>query len=480
VLDRIRRLLPMPRLRLIGMVGIVAVVGAWLGLLGGAQIQAPLGPVETRMSVRPMWTGDTVVQLAPLGTLQLDSHDGPLQVVIDVEQLNITDTRRIFAEPASLRGLEDSVLDDVRSGIWRLALRSLAAAGLGATLLGALVFRRRLRQAAVAGGLSFAITAAGMTIAGLTWDPKSLAEPRYTGLLTSAPSVVGDARSIVGRFSDYSDELAKLVTNVSRLYDVTSSLPAYSPDPTTIRVLHVSDLHLNPAAWDVVRSITQQYEIDVIVDSGDLVDHGSAPENRYVEGISTLGVPYVYVRGNHDSVTTERAVRQQRGAVVLNGQPVDVAGLRFVGDADPRFTPNRSVQRPADDDVVAMGERLAFQARASASPVDVAVVHDPTAAPPLDGAVPLVLAGHTHSRSTEVLPEGTRLFVQGSTGGAGLRALEPADPTPVQCSVLYIDRETRRLQAWDDIGLGGLGLASAAVSRHLAEPVPARPPVADR
>jgi hypothetical protein len=36
--------------------------------------------------------------------------------------------------------------------------------------------------------------------------------------------------------------------------------------------------------------------------------------------------------------------------------------------------------------------------------------------------------------------------------------------------VLYIDRSTKKLQAWDDISLGGLGLASASVSRHLAQP----------
>jgi len=486
VLDRIRGLFP-PRVRRIAIVGVVALLGAWLGLLVGGQVQAPVGPVETRMSVRPAWTGDTIVKLAPLGALRLDTHDGPLQVVVDVEQLNVADTRRIFADPASLRGLDSVLIDDIREGAQRLVLRSLVAAALGAALLGALVFRHDLRRAAISSGLSFAVTAAGVATAGLTLNPRSLAEPHYTGLLTSAPSIVGDAQNIVGRFSDYSDELAKLVTNVSRLYDVTSTLPAYAPDPTTMRVLHVADLHLNPVAWDIMRSITEQYNIDVIVDSGDVTDHGSRPEDRYVEGIATLGVPYVYVRGNHDSRGTEAAVRRQPGAVVLDGKPVEVAGLRFLGEGDPRFTPDRSVEVPGEEIVREMGARLADTARTTQPPVDIVAVHDPTAAEPLDGSVPLILAGHTHRRSTRVLEQGTRLFIQGSTGGAGLRALEPREPTPVQCSVLYIDRSTKRLQAWDDISLGGLGLASASVSRQLAEPTPeetpptpARSPAADR
>ncbi|MFC5946456.1 metallophosphoesterase, partial [Micromonospora harpali] len=79
----------------------------------------------------------------------------------------------------------------------------------------------------------------------------------------------------------------------------------------------------------------------------------------------------------------------------------------------------------------------------------------------------MVLAGHSHERSTELLPSGTRVLVQGSTGGAGLRALEHDEPTPVAASVLYFDRHTRRLRAWDDITLGGLGEQSAQIQRHV-------------
>ena len=50
------------------------------------------------------------------------------------------------------------------------------------------------------------------------------------------------------------------------------------------------------------------------------------------------------------------------------------------------------------------------------------------------------------------MQSGTRLFIQGSTGGAGLRALETEKPTPIECSVLYFDRATRRLVAWDEQG----------------------------
>lgn len=81
--------------------------------------------------------------------------------------------------------------------------------------------------------------------------------------------------------------------------------------------------------------------------------------------------------------------------------------------------------------------------------------------------MPLVLAGHLHHEQTEVMKYGTRLRVEGSTGGSGLRAIEGTYPDPIEASVLYVDRDTRRLQAWDEIKLGGLGLTTAEVSRHL-------------
>lgn len=110
----------------------------------------------------------------------------------------------------------------------------------------------------------------------------------------------------------------------------------------------------------------------------------------------------------------------------------------------------------------------AISARPS-TPVDVAVAHEPAAAREVDGEVPLVLVGHLHHDETEVLKYGTRLRIEGSTGGSGLRAIEGKHPDPIEASILYFDRDSRLLQAWDEIELGGLGLTTAEVSRHLPE-----------
>ncbi|CAM5521788.1 Membrane protein OS=Streptomyces fumanus OX=67302 GN=GCM10018772_14340 PE=4 SV=1 [Streptomyces fumanus] len=296
-------------------------------------------------------------------------------------------------------------------------------------------------------------------------------EPKFSGLLSSAPSLVGDARSIVTEFDVYQKELARLVTNVTKLYDVTSTLPAYQPDPSTIRVLHVSDIHLNPASWKIIASLVEQYEVNVIVDSGDTMDHRSAAENGFLDPIEDLGAPYVWVRGNHDSMETQRYLKGLKNVHVLDdGAARTVAGLRFAGIGDPQFTPDRDHRPGAEASQELAGARLASalsDQRAAGTPVDVAVAHEPSAAREVDGEVPLVLAGHVHHEDTEVMKYGTRLRIEGSTGGSGLRAVEGEYPDPIQASILYFDRSTRHLQAWDEIELGGLGLTTAEVSRHL-------------
>ena len=451
------------------MVTVVAVglIGCWLGLYLGGHAQVQIGPVRTEMGIQPALAGQTVISVPPLGTLQLASHQGPLRLTVDVQQLSEQAVKNLLNDPSRLNGLPDQAARDLRHGIVTVAVRSLLAVTACGLLLGLLVFRRAA-PTLLAGGISLAVLAASGGIATATWNPRSIFEPRYTGLLTGAPSLVGNVQAIAVRFGLYRQELADLVGNVTRLYAATSTLPVYQPDPSTIRVLAVSDIHDNPAAWSVMHSIAGQFAVNFIIDSGDLTDHGSSPENELASEIPAFHIPYVFIRGNHDSRATLAAVARQRNAIVLTGQIVTVDGLRIIGHGDPRFTPNLNVKVAGEESVAAMGQRLAAAAQAARPPPDIAVVHDPVAAPPFAGVVPLVLAGHIHRRVTWMLSQGTRVFVEGSTGGAGLRALQANPPTPIECSVLYFDRATGHLQAWDDITVAGLGGTGAQIQRHLA------------
>ena len=449
---------------------LAGLAGGWLGLALGGSALTPIGPADVSLSVSPSWRGETVVDVAPLGTLQFDTHTAPLRFEASITEIRLAAAEEMFSDPEAIDRMARGIGAKVRDGVIRLFAQSAAAAVLGAALVGLVLFRD-WRRAALSAGTALAAFAGAGGLAAATFNPSAVAEPRYSGLLAGAPQVVGSAEAVVSRFEEYREQLAGLVGNVSRLYEVTSQLPVYEGDESTVRVLHVSDIHLNPAAWNVIASLQEQFQADVIVDSGDLTDRGSAAEDAFADEIAELEVPYVWIRGNHDSMGTQRAVERQPNAVVLDDSVAEVGGIVFYGAGDPRFTPDKTADNPDTEEVRRIGEAQAVGVSDADPPVDVAVLHDPVQADGFDGRVPLVLAGHGHRRWTELPESGTRFFVQGSTGGAGLRGLEggAADPKPYEASVLYFDAETKRLQAWDDVTLGGLGLTSARIERHIEE-----------
>jgi hypothetical protein len=261
--------------------------------------------------------------------------------------------------------------------------------------------------------------------------------------------------------------LEDLVANVGNLYSTISALPDPGGTGDTVALLHVSDLHLNPAGFDLVRQVVEQFQVDAVLDTGDITDWGSAPENQLITSVGTLGVPYVYIRGNHDSAATAALIAAQPNATVLAGTATTVDGIGIVGVADPRFTPDKTTgdDDTGDDVLVQTGVTLAEVAEEQPEPPAIAMVHDPKQAPPLDGVIPLILAGHTHNRKVSVLDDGSRLMVEGSTGGAGLRGLEGEYPEPLTCTVLYLDPDTGALRAYDEITLGGLGETEVTIQR---------------
>ncbi len=516
---------PWPRrVRIAAAVALVGVAGTVVGTLLFAHTEIAVGPFRAEMSVSPSLSGGTEVDIPPLGSLHLDSHAGPLHLKVNLGSLDQERTEALIDDPTAISAAGQSAVDDVTNGVLRLALRALGAAVATSLLLSAVIFRR-VRRVAWAGGIALLVTGGSLGLAAVTARPDSLSEPRYEGLLVNAPAVVGDARRIADNYGRYADQLQQIVSNVSRIYATVSSLPVYEPAGNTTRILHVSDLHLNPSAWGLIRTVVQQFEIDAVVDTGDIVDWGSSAETSYVSEIADIGVPYIYVRGNHDSIAIEAAVAAQPNARVLDNAVTSINGLTIAGIGDPEFTPDKSetppvvgnADEPSSSPLLRAGDELATTVLRSPAKVGVALVHDPAMAPPLSGTVPLVLSGHLHKRDIRVLdppvvtpspsavpapsasapaapangdpatsngepagsePMETRLMVQGSTGGAGLRGLEGEEPTPIQMSVLYFD-ERQDLKAYDDIQLGGTGQSQITLSRKVIgqeEPEPTTNP----
>jgi predicted MPP superfamily phosphohydrolase len=443
----------------------VAVTGAVIAVLLFGRISAPIGPFDASLAFRPTG-GGAAVAVPPLGALSVDAYDGPLRLDIALQRVDPERARALASDPVRLAGVVNEVSDDLRGALVRLALVTTGVAILGAAAA-SLIALRRWREPAIAAGVTTVLLLGTAGLGAATWRPEALSQPTYTGLLVNANSLIGNAQDIVARFDAYRASLEDLVANVGTLYATISALPAPGGTDDTVALLHVSDLHLNPAGFDLMRQVVEQFKVDGVLDTGDITDWGSAPENQLIGSVGKLGVPYVYIRGNHDSATTAALIAAQPNATVLDDSAVTVAGIEIVGARDPLFTPDKSTgdDNASDDVLSASGQALADVVDTLPDPPAIALVHDPKQAAPLDGAVPLVLAGHTHKRKVSVLHDGTRLMVEGSTGGAGLRGLQGEKPTPLSCTVLYLDPATGALRAYDEITLGGLGETEVTIQR---------------
>lgn len=440
-----------------------AAVGTW-GATG-----RDVGPLRAEVGLAVGWSGGARIVVPPLGRLSVPTHAAPVQVRATVTAVRPDRARALLAGDRPTRTVVEEVAADARSAVTAAAVRAVAVALLAASLVSFLVFRRRRDVLLGAGAVVLTVTASG-AVAAATFDSDGLTQPTFTGLLAHAPDLVGNVES----FDAYGQRVAELTANVTSVYGgIGRSGPG--PDDQATRVLWVSDVHNNPQAFRVMRELVAQFDAQAIVDTGDITDLGSSVENRGLAAVGRLDVPYLWVRGNHDTRTTTQAYLETLPNVtVLDGTVAEVAGLRVAGTGDPLYAPNRrpAAQQEANRRALRRaGERLAQVVDRSEAvddePVDLALVHEPAMAVPLDGRVPLVLSGHTHERDVRTSAD-TVALTQGTSGGAGLRAFDEGAPQPLELSVLSFDGTTGRLLAVDDITVGGVGERRVTVQRRAA------------
>ena len=307
----------------------------------------------------------------------------------------------------SSRGLGAEVDRDLRAGLrrpgaaHRRSSRSLGGAALG---LPGLPPRGGARWPPPAPGSARCWSSAPSPA--LTFDERSLAEPRFTGLLASAPDR-GRRRARHRRALRRLHAAARPPRRQRQRAVRRSPAGCRCSPPTddTIRVLHVSDLHLNPAACDVIGSVVDQFAIDVVIDTGDITDFGSAAEDALRRRDRRARRPLRLRPRQPRQPRTQAAVaapaerRRARRPGGRRGRPA----LRFLGQGDPRFTPDKTTR---DDDAPAERARPASAAPSpgrSARRARPAATSSPstTRSPPgrCSGARPLVLAGHAHQRA---------------------------------------------------------------------------------
>ncbi len=519
-------------LRALGLLA-VALAGSAVGAALAPPVTTHVGPFEAQVRVRPSLDPGVKVLLPPAGEVSFATHWTPVAVEARIATVDLAGARALIDSPAALESLETTAPEELRQAAAEAALWSAGCSLLGAGLLAVLVYRTRWRRIGVVAGTVTVLLVSLTASTVVSFAPDRFAQPQFSGLLSQAPYVAVQAGSLLQRLQNYRAGVASIVQAVTTLYAMSGRLPVVDPnqDNEIVTVLHVSDLHLSPLGFDLTQRLVRDFNVNLVVDTGDITTWGTDVESSTLSWIRQVDVPYVFVRGNHDSRRTEAVIARNPNAVVLDGAVAEVEGVVIAGIGDPLFTPDgaasvtrsavtqrasaspsgsgaasieasqpvssvpvpgpspslpptNDVASPSDPQVIA-GLRLAdtitaWNEQNPDRPVTIAAVHEPYAVPPLYGHVPLVLTGHFHSRDVTTDVSGTTVMREGTTGGAGISAdfgaILEGEPLPLSATLLYFARSGPRagqVLAYDEVTVGGFGLASATVKRTvLREPPP--------
>jgi predicted phosphodiesterase len=384
----------------------------------GADLRLSINPADISAIQSPTVFGD----------IRLD-FGGPVPAPGVVAQVHVKERiTDLLARPnISVQSLQPGPLELERAARgavialgWRFAAGALVVALL--CVGGYAAWRRRapdLRWSAVVASVWVASCVATFGVIGLTYQPERLDSFTTTGILGTVQRNADLLEGVETRAEQVTPYLKNLLALSTALQEKYA--PQALDQPVAARLLLVSDIH-GANQYALMKTIVQQERIDAVIDSGDLVNFGSATEADAAglfQGIASLGVPYLFVKGNHDARSdVDRELLDRlagvRNVVLLEPDPQtytieSIRGIRIAGFNDPRWfgddnTDNAAKQKPA---ATRFNDAMADQAVP-----DIVVTHEPAAAHDVARAGILV-NGHFHAAQLE----GSRIGVGTFTGG---------------------------------------------------------------
>jgi predicted MPP superfamily phosphohydrolase len=449
---------------------LVGLFGAAIALQAFGRTTIDAGPFLIQLEA-DFGRSVTDISLPPLGRLRADTHSAPLHLraslrEVDVEALRDELRRGIDSVAAEM---ERTTLD----AAGRFGAQVILVGVAGAAALALVAFRNRwlaVLRATTAGLLAVTLS---VVFAFVGFDPSAFQKPTYTGSLRLVPQLFGPVQGAIARVGYFRDELRRVVAGAARAYAAVESNPLGRGDE--IRVLHISDIHLSTLGYAFAQELAKNFDVDLVVDTGDTESFGTPEEQFILREIPKFGVPYVFVRGSHDSKSFQTAVGRTDGAIVLDGDTAEVKDLSIYGLGDPYFVQQRGAP-VADEEIEALVSSadplIVADVGSLPAPPDIVAVHDDRMALDAAGLIPLVISGHFHENSVKVV-NGTLFLRVGTTGGAGPTGFTAEGDVPFSAEVLYFradDGGGNRLVAWDvvtqDPGTGNL-----QIERQLADDV---------
>ncbi|MCG0276069.1 MAG: metallophosphoesterase family protein [Thermosediminibacteraceae bacterium] len=414
----------------------VSIVGALIFVHFFSAVSASLGGIDLLLKLELYTRGLTSIVIPPLGVVSARTHSVPVRISIVVREINL-DYIRFFLDNAvhNKAELMELIKSEFIKDLRQLALKVILIGMLGGLVSGAVMRfdRKRIAICALIGFIT-SVTLIGAVFT--TYNTDAFKNPEYSGNLKAAPWIINLANNGLSKLNELNRYMRVMSDNISTVF---SRMNALNPmDDDVVKVLHVSDIHNNPIAYNFIERITKNFSVDFIIDTGDITDFGTPVEELITESLSKMPVEYLFIAGNHDSPGIIDSLHKMPGVTVLDGEITEVKGIKVAGWADPSSKGNE-INSAGDREILELNLSIRkWLTETSVSP-DIIAVHNPKVTNSLTGLVPVILNGHTH-RSSIIEEKGTFMINAGSTGAAGIRGLQSESDIPYSAVLLYLEK----------------------------------------
>lgn len=383
------------------------------------------GAFEFETSIKVFGSGKTRIYFPPLGNITASTHNGPLDLCLSLRNINPDE----LAEFASTFSQTDSWSDNIIEQLQATVFKYLSALLLLAFILGVICSlfwsRHKINKIEIfSGGLiNFLVLLLLISSAACSYNHEAFSHSEYEGILEAAPWVFSALEEEgIGIIEEIGLQFSDVVENISFMQKEMELNAVKEKSDDILNILHVSDIHANPAAFDFIRRITDTYKVDLIIDTGDRVDYGTALEmDLLAEKMDGINVPWVFIPGNHDSPLVVEQLKLSDNITVLEEGVIEAAGLRIAGLADSASLSAAMAVESAD--LTGKNARKLSEVVFSAERVDLIAVHNPAYFKYLRNNNHLLLAGHLHT--PYVKDGGNYLEINaGTTGASGIRGIQ--------------------------------------------------------
>ncbi|MCD9199996.1 metallophosphoesterase family protein [Aeromicrobium wangtongii] len=388
--------------------------------------------------------------------------DAPLGIGVDIRlgDSDISELNELIARDAVIASQPQGEIAAVRSSlVSMLADAAMRGVGAGAlAVVGAMVgwwaigrARRRAiwvaarhpqRRQLVGAASVGVVTAAALVLVAVPERPQSRdaawvpigsvfpllpADPVLDRVeIVQGASTSGSKALVEGALETYRTSVSFYGT----LEETARTAVVRTPEEGETTALVVTDRHDNIGMDPVARAIADRAGAKLLIDLGDDTSNGASWESFSINSLARefRDFDIVSVAGNHDTGGTVSRQMKDKGFTVLDGKPVTVAGIRFIGSSDPRssgLTAGYSGDPKANSAAIRKQDEELTAATCEAGDVSVVAVHSPSSGKQAaaSGCADLVLSGHLHRTVGPEVVAGangrtTTTLTTASTGGA--------------------------------------------------------------